>query len=59
MDFAFPLSSSDSGILVKTCLLTKNNNAINMISNITLLSNWFCYLFDNVQRRLGGHKLDT
>ena len=26
-----------------------------MNSNITLSSFWFCYLFDNVQLRLGGH----
>ena len=57
-DFPYLLSSSDSGILVKCRFRTRDNNATNMHSNITLSSNWFGYLFDNVQLRLGGQTIE-
>ena len=50
-DFPYILSSSDSGFLVNCRFRTRDNNATNMNSNITLASNWFGYLFDNVQLR--------
>ena len=48
-DFPYLLAFSDSGFLVKCRFRTRNNNATNMNSNITLSSNWFGYLFDSVQ----------
>ena len=57
-DFPYLLSSSDSGFLLKCCFRTSDNNATNMHSNITLSSNWFGYLFYNVQLRLGGQTIE-
>ena len=57
-DFPYPLSSSDSGFLVKCRFRTRNNNATNMNSNITFAFNWFSYLFDIVQLRLGGQTIE-
>ena len=39
-------------------LRTRDNNATNKHSNITLSSNWFGYLFNNVQLRLGGQTVE-
>ena len=38
-DFSYLLSSSDSGFLVRCRFRTRDNNATNMNSNITLASN--------------------
>ena len=57
-DFPNLLSSSDSGFLVKCRFRTLDNNATNMNSNITLSSNWFGYLFENVQLCLGGQVIE-
>ena len=57
-DVPYLLSSSDFGFLVKCCFRTRDNNATNMNSNITLSSNWFGYLFDNEQLRLGGQTIE-
>ena len=51
-DFSYLFSFSDSGFLVKCRFRTRDNNATNINSNITFASNWFGYLFDNVQLRL-------
>ena len=53
-DFPYLLSSPDIGFIIRSRFRAKDNNATNMNSNITLASNWFSYLFDNVQLRLGG-----
>ena len=57
-DFAYLLSSPDSGFLVRCRFRTRDNNATNMNSNITLSSNWFGYLFEDVQLRLGETTLE-
>ena len=57
-DFSYLLSSSDTGFIIKSWFRTRDNNATNINSNITLASNWFSYLFDNVQLRLGGQTIE-
>ena len=57
-DFAYLLSSPDSGFLVWCRFRTRDNNGTNIYSNITLAANWFDILFDNVQLRLGGQTIE-
>ena len=57
-DFGYLMASPDSGVLVKCRFRTTDNNATNINSNITLAFNWFGYLFEDVQLRLGGTTLE-
>ena len=57
-DFSYLLSSPDTGFIVRSRFRTRDNNATNMNSNITLASKWFGYLFDNVQLRLGDQTIE-
>ena len=57
-DFGYLMASPDSWFLVKYGYRTRDNNAPNMNSNITLASNWFGYLFKVIQLRLGGTTLE-
>ena len=57
-DFSYLLSSPDTGFIIRFTFCTRDNNATNMNSNIRYASNWFGYLFDNVQLRLGGQTIE-
>ena len=57
-DFSYLFTSPDTGFIIRSRFCTKDNNATNMNSNITHAFNWFGYLFDNVQLRLGGQTIE-
>ena len=57
-DFSYLLSSSDSGFIIRCRVRTILNYHNNMNANITFLSNWFEYLFNDAQLRLGGQQIE-
>ena len=52
-DFPYLLAGQDSGFMVRCRFRTRDNNAKNANANITFASNWFSYLFEDAQLRLG------
>ena len=44
--------------MVRCRFRTRDNNATNANTNITLASNWFSYLFEDAQLRLGGATIE-
>ena len=57
-DFPYLLAGQDSGFMVRCRFCTRDNNATNANVNITLASNWFSYLFEDTQLRLGGATIE-
>ena len=57
-DFSYLHAGQDSGFMVRCRFCTKDNNATNANANITLASNWFSYLFEDAQLRLGGATIE-
>ena len=64
-DFDYLKSFPNSGLLVQDRFRTSDNNNTDANANITLVCNWFGYLFDFKCLRLGGqvrefiHSLDS
>ena len=57
-DFFYLLAGQDSKFMVRCRFCTRDNNAKNANANITLASNWFSYLFEDAQLRLGGATIE-
>ena len=57
-DFPYLLARQDSGFMVLFRFRTRDNNNSNANANITLASNWFSYLFEDAQLRLGGATIE-
>ena len=57
-DFPYLLAGQDSGFMVRCRFHTRDNNATNANANITIASNWFSYLFEDAQLRLGGSTIE-
>ena len=57
-DFSYLLSSPDTGFIIRCRFRTRLNNHNNMNANITLSSNCFEYLFNDMQLRLGGQIIE-
>ena len=53
-DFPYLFAGQYSKFMVCCRFRTRDNNGTNANANITLASNWFSYLFEDAQLRLGG-----
>ena len=57
-DFPYFLPGQGSGFMVRCRYRIRDDNATNANANIILASNWFSYLFEDAQLRLGGATIE-